>query len=108
MMPGLLEAPALLMPSEFPRITLLGFSVSRGRPVSLLDLLYLLALEDFHQFRRNIGVVVHYVPFPLFTPVDVRHPPINAYRLLSELRLAMFSAQCVGHIVGQGNHHQVL
>src|SRR5215217_9437323 len=99
MMPGLLEAPALFMPSEFPRRTLLGDSVSRGRLVSLLALLYFLpALEDFHQCVRNIGVVVHHFPFPLFTPVDIRHPPINAYRLVSDLRLAMFSAQCVGHI----------
>src|SRR5215216_548219 len=100
MMPGLLEAPALFMPSEFPRRTLLGDSVSRGRLVSLLALLYLLpALEGFHQCVRNIGVVVHYLPFPLFTSVDVRRPPINAYPLVSERRLATFSTQCVGHIV---------
>ncbi len=72
-------------------IALLNFSVNRGQPVSLLALLYLLALEDFHQFRRNIGVVVHHLPFPLFTPVDVRNPPINTYPLVSELRLAPFS-----------------
>src|ERR687898_1045147 len=85
-----------------PRIREGLFSVSRVRPVSLLTLLYLLrlALEDFHQFRRNIGVVAHHFPFPLFTPVDVRHPPINTYRLLSKRRLAMFSAKGVGHIVG--------
>src|SRR5919107_4359047 len=99
MMPGLLEAPALFMPSdsEFPRRTLLGFSVSRGRLVSLLALLYLLpALEDFHQCVRNIGVVVQHLPFPLFTPVDVRHPPINTYPLISELGLAIFGTQRVG------------
>jgi hypothetical protein len=75
--------------TENPRKGL--FYVNRGRPVSPLALLYLLALEDFHQCRRNIGVVMHHIPFPLFTPVDVRHPPINTYPLVSELRLALFS-----------------
>lgn len=60
-----------------------------------MALLNLLALEDFHQCRRNIGVVVHDLPFPLFTPVDVRDPPINGYRFVSELRLAILNAQCV-------------
>jgi hypothetical protein len=85
---------------EFPRRPLLGFSVNRGQPVSLLALFYLLALEGLNQCRRNIRVVVHHFPFPPFTPVDICDPPINAYRLLSELRLAMFIAQCVGHIGG--------
>src|SRR5215211_8423505 len=83
----------LLIPeAQYPRMSLLGSSVSRGRLVSLSALLYLLpALEDFHQCVRNIGMVVHHLPFPLFTAVDVRHPPINAYPLLSERRLATFS-----------------
>src|ERR671910_2972870 len=99
------------MPAQLPRITYAGSPVSenassrqfvnRGRPGSLLDLLYLLlAIKDFHQRRRNICVVEHHFPFPLFMPVDVRHPPIYAYRLVSELRLAMFAAQGVGHILG--------
>ena len=79
------------------------FSMNRGRPVSLLTLLYLLrlALEDFHKLQRNISVVEHHLPFPLFTPVDARHPLIKAYRLRSKRRyLALFSAKGVGHIVG--------
>jgi hypothetical protein len=100
---GTADGPEPLGPGlcGFPILSPLGFSVNRGRPGSLLALLYLLllALEDFHQCRRNIGVVEHHFPCPLFTPVDVCHPPINAYRLVSKLRLAIFSAQCVGNIV---------
>jgi hypothetical protein len=33
-MPGLLEAPALFMPAEFPRIIALGSSVNRGNPLT--------------------------------------------------------------------------
>ncbi len=89
--------------SGFPRIPLLGFSVNKGqeegRDDSLLALFSLQAVEGFHHLRRDIGVVVHYLPFPAFTPVDIRDPPIDAYRIASELRLAMFSAYCVRYIV---------
>ncbi len=44
--------------------------------------------------------MVYYLPFPAFTPVNVRYSPINAYLIASDLHLAMFSAKGVGHIVG--------
>jgi CRP-like cAMP-binding protein len=47
------------------------------------------ALEVFHQRWRHIGVVVDYLPFPTFTTIDVRHAPVDAYRLLSE-RLSLY------------------
>ena len=84
--------PSIIPEARFPRMSLLGFSVNRGRPASLTALLNLLALEGFHHLRRNIGVVVHHLPFSAFAPVDVRHPPINAYRFVSKLRLAMFGS----------------
>src|SRR5215204_872598 len=101
----------------FPRMSLLGDSVNsssvlgelrpawgqeKGQDDSLLALLSLLAAEGLHHRRRDIGVVVHNLPFSAFTPVDVRHPPLDAYRIVSALHLAMFSAHCVRYIVGYG------
>ena len=67
----------------------------------------LLAVEGFHYRWRDVGVVVHYLPSSSFTTVDVRHTPINAYRLVCELRLAMFGAQGVRYIASCRNHYQV-
>src|SRR5215218_11357128 len=70
--------------------------------------LALLHAEGFHQRRRDIGVVVHHLPSPAFTPVDVRHPPIDAHQLLSDLRLATFGAHGVCVIVTYGNHYLLI
>src|SRR5215212_10537304 len=101
----------------FPRMSLLGDSVNsssvlgelrpawgqeKGWDNSLLALLSLLATEGLHHRRRDIGVVVHYLPFPALTPVDVRDTPLDAYRIVTDLRLTMFSAHCVRYIVGYG------
>ena len=115
--------PRTMMPAEevrgeFPRMSLLGDSVNsssvlgelrpawgqeKGQDDSLLALLsLLLAAEGLHHRRRDIGVVVHNLPFSAFTPVDVRDPPLDAYRFVSDLHLAMFSAHCVRYIVGYG------
>jgi hypothetical protein len=117
-----------LCTGEVRRISLLGTYVNTGKekaeaakssssrhlssgrngsrqPGSLLPYLALLQAEGFHHRRRDIGVVMHHLPSPAFTPVDVRRTPIDAYRLVSDLHLPMFGAQCVGHIVGYGNHH---
>src|SRR5215203_728373 len=80
----------------------------KGQDDSLLALLSLLAAEGFHHRRRDIGVVVYNLPFPAFTPVDVRDPPLDAYRIASDLHLAMFSAHCVRYIVGYGKDNQVI
>src|SRR5919112_436964 len=97
------EKPVCRKPSsENPRRVILGEERPTSQPKLALLYLLRLALEDLHQCVRNIGVVVHYLPFPLFTPVDVRHSPINTYRLVSERRFALFMAKGVGDIVGQG------
>src|SRR5215210_1717886 len=45
---------------------------------------------------------------PAFTPVDVRHPPIDVYQLVSDLRLATFGAHGVCGIVTHGNHYLLI
>src|SRR5215208_6528114 len=92
--------------SELRRTPLLGTSVNKGKRealklplapaldtsrlggvvvVSLSALLAPQMVEGFHHRWRDVGVVVHYLPSSGFTTVDVRHTPINAYRLASDL-----------------------
>src|SRR5829696_1900115 len=73
-------------------------------PCTLLPYLALLQAEGLGHLRREVGVVVHYLPSSSFTTVGVRHTPFNAYRLVSDSPLAMFGAQGVGGILGYGNH----
>jgi hypothetical protein len=68
--------------------------------MSAYALLNLQAGEGFHHRGRDIGVVVHHLPSLAFTPVDGRDPPIDEYRLASDLHLAMLAAQRVRYIVG--------
>src|SRR5215208_3060346 len=75
---------------------------------STTPFLALLHAEGFRYLRGEIGVVVHYLPSVRFATVDVRHTPINAYRRVSNLRLAMFGAQGVRCIARYGNHYQVI
>ena len=108
-----------VVPAEahFPGISLLGNRVNsslvvgdmrpawgqeKGRPVSLLALLTLQAVEGFHHRRLDIGVVVHNLPFPAFTPVNVRDTPLDAYLIACELCLPMLGAHCIRYIVGYG------
>src|SRR5829696_3722521 len=77
-------------------------------PCTLLPYLALLLAEGFRHLRREIGVVVHYLPSSSFTTVDVRHTPFNAYRLVSDSPLAMFGAQGVRSILGYGDHDHVI
>src|SRR5215217_5606708 len=68
----------------------------------------LLQAEGFRHLLREIGAVVHYLPSVRFATVDVRHPPVDAYRLLSDARLAMLGPQGVGDILAYGNHHHLI
>ena len=68
----------------------------------------LLQTESFRHLLREVGVVVHYLPSVRFATVDVRHAPVDAYRLLSDARLAMFCAQGVGAILAYGNHGHLI
>src|SRR5919107_1164479 len=63
------------------------------QPTNLSALSVPQAVEDFQHRRRDVGVVVHHLPSCSFATVDVRRTPIDAYRLLSDLGLAMFGAQ---------------
>jgi hypothetical protein len=68
--------------------------MKKGRgcyPLALDDSLLgpLLQTEGLGQLLREVSVVVHYLPSVRFATVDVRHTPINAYRRVSNLRLAM-------------------
>src|ERR687897_679752 len=68
----------------------------------------LLHAEGLRHLLREVGVVVHYLPSSTFTTVDVRHTPVDAYRLLSDSRLAMLCAQGVGGILAYGNNDHVI
>jgi putative transposase len=68
----------------------------------------LLHTEGLGHLLREVGVVVHYLPSSSFTTVDVRHTPVDAYRLLSDAPLAMFCAQGVGGILAYGYHHHLI
>src|SRR5215210_853093 len=68
----------------------------------------LLHAEGLRYLLREVGVVVHYLPSARFATVDVRHPPIDAYQLLSDLRLAAFGAHGVCGIVTHGNHYLLI
>ena len=58
-----------------------------------------LRAEGLRHLRREVGVVVHYLPSVRFATVHVRHTPIDA--------LAMLGAQGVGGVLGYGNHYHV-
>src|SRR5215203_6668506 len=75
---------------------------------STTPFLALLQAEGLRHLRREIGVVVHYLPSVRFTTVDVRHTMFNVYRLVSDFPLATFGAQGVGSILGYGNHDHVI
>jgi hypothetical protein len=51
---------------------------------STTPFLALLHAEGFRHLRREVGVVVHYLPSVRFATVDVRHAPFDAYRLVSD------------------------
>src|SRR5215210_637516 len=70
--------------------------------------LALLHAQGLRHLRREVGVVVHYLPSSSFTTVDVRHPPVDAYRLVSDARLAMLGAQGVGGVLGYGKHNHLI
>src|SRR5215208_663293 len=52
--------------------------------------------------------MVHDLPSVRFATVDVRHAPVDAYRLVSYSRLAMLGAQGVRGVLGYGNHDHVV
>src|SRR5919112_2599303 len=52
--------------------------------------------------------MVHDLPSVRFATVDVRHAPVDAYRLLSYSRLAMLGAQGVGGVLGYGKHDHLI
>src|SRR5215212_569826 len=52
--------------------------------------------------------MVHYLPSSSFTTVDVRHTPVDAYRLVSYARLAMLGAQGVGGVLAYGKHDHLI
>src|SRR5215208_5120969 len=68
----------------------------------------LLHAEGLGHLLREVGVVVHYLPSVRFTTVDVRHAPFDAYRLLSDSRLATLGAQGVGGLLAYGNNHHLI
>jgi hypothetical protein len=68
----------------------------------------LLHAEGLGHLLREVGVVVHYLPSVCFATVDVRHAPVDAYRLVSYSRLAMLGAQGVGGILAYGNHGHLI
>jgi hypothetical protein len=68
----------------------------------------LLQAEGLGHLLREVSVVVHYLLSVRFATVDVRHTPVDAYRLLSDARLAMLGAQSVGSILAYGNHSHLI
>ena len=62
---------------------------------STTPFLALLHAEGFRHLRREVGVVVHYLPSVRFATVDVRHAlSFDAYRLVSDSPLAMLGPLC--------------
>ena len=68
------------------------------------SVLALLHAESLRHLRREVGMVVNYLPSVRFATVDVRHAPIDAYRLVSDAPLTLLGAQGEGGILAYGNH----
>ena len=88
-----------------------GKKKGRGCYAPALDhslLVPLLPAEGLGQLLREVGVVVNYLPSVRFATVDVRHPMVYAYRLLTDSPLAMLGPQSVDDILRYGNHHHLI
>src|SRR3954466_4228325 len=83
-------------------------TISNSPWPSTTPFLALLHAEGLGHLRREVGVMVHYLPSVRFATVDIRHAPVDAYRLVSYSRLAMLGAQGVGGILAYGNHDHVI